>query len=176
MKLAINYRSVCLYAFLIVIGMLGLAAYLQFVKGIHPCPLCLLQRFVLMILGVIFFLGWLLPVKRRGQIIIGITSLFFSIVGIIFAGRQVWIQHLPTANQSANCEVSLEYLLHVLPFHEIIARVFSGAADGCGAVEWTFLSFSMASWTLAAFIGFGLFAILLTRAALFASGTASPEL
>src|SRR5437868_3843727 len=102
-------------AFLFTLSILVVANYLQFYKGINPCPLCILQRFTIGILGLLFLLGIGFAVKKFSRLSLGIFSFIVSSLGIVLAGRQVWLQHLPPST-NANCEASLEYMLKVLPF------------------------------------------------------------
>ncbi|MHB1946690.1 MAG: disulfide bond formation protein B [Gammaproteobacteria bacterium] len=137
-------------ALLFVALLLGGAYYLQIYMGINPCPLCMLQRITLGVLGCLFLLGILFSSKGFGRISIGLLCAFVSILGIILAGRQVWLQHSP-ANAGANCEASLSYMLSVLPFDEVIKRIFAGGAE-CARIDWQILHLSLAEWSLISFI------------------------
>jgi disulfide bond formation protein DsbB len=103
-------RTTYLIGFLAVVALLGIVAYLQAYKGFEPCPLCLLQRFALILLGIIFFIGTLLRLKKPGQFFINLLAILFSSLGAFLAGRQVWLQHLPP-DQNAGCGASLDYML-----------------------------------------------------------------
>lgn len=150
-------RLMYLYAFLLIVAMLGLGFYLQFEEGINPCPLCILQRVTLAVMGIVFFFGILLAGKKCCRIGIGLLSFLISLVGIFLAGRQVWLQHLP-ANQSGDCGVSLQYMLQVLPLHEVAKKIFEGTAE-CSRVDWSFVGLSMAEWTLVWFVVLGGFSL-----------------
>jgi disulfide bond formation protein DsbB len=145
-----------LYGFLCILGMLALGFYLQFWKGIAPCPLCLLQRIMMFILGIIFLFGMTLSYKKYRYMVIGALAMIFSVFGAMLAARQVWIQHLP-ANQSPDCGVSLEYMLHVLPLDQVLKKIFSGTAE-CSLVDWSIWGFSLAQLTLVTFIFLTVFA------------------
>jgi disulfide bond formation protein DsbB len=153
----LTHRLSYLYAFLSTLGLFVVAFYLQYGKGIAPCPLCILQRLMLAVLGIIFFFGWAYNFKKMGRIIVGTLSFLFSALGALLAGRQVWIQHLP-ADKTPDCGVSLEYMLHVLPIDQVAKRIFEGTAE-CSLVDWSFFNLSLADWTLICFILFGCFSI-----------------
>lgn len=142
-------------AFLIVSLMLTASVYLQ-QSGIVPCPLCILQRITMSILGLFFLLGIACSFKPC-RIIIGLISSLLSILGMVLAGRQVWIQHLPQGS-SENCEVSLEYMLQAFPLKDVIVNVFRGSAP-CSEVGWQFLGLSLAEWSFIFFIGFFIFSV-----------------
>jgi disulfide bond formation protein DsbB len=143
------------YAFLSIVIMFVIAFYLQFYKGIEPCPLCILQRIDLGILGLLFLFGAACRLKNCSRIFIGALGFIFSLLGVFLAGRQVWIQHLPP-NQSADCGVSFQYLMHVLPWDQLLKKIFEGTAE-CSLIDWSLWGFSMAEWSLAWFIIFALF-------------------
>ena len=70
-------------------------------------------------------------------------------VGIGIAGRQVWLQHLP-ADKVPACGPGLEYMMEVFPFMEAMQMIISGSGE-CAEVHWTFLSLSIAEWSLICF-------------------------
>lgn len=139
------------YGFIICIGMLFFAGYLQHVKGLAPCPLCVIQRVILMILTIQFFCGMLfraLPkIIHRLHAFLVIMS---ASAGIFVAGRQVWLQSLPEGLAPA-CGPSLDYMLKYLPFSQVMEMVLHGSGE-CARIEWTLLSWSIAQWSLAFFI------------------------
>ena len=159
-------RLLYLLSFILCLMLLAVALYMEHVMGLEPCPLCIVQRVVFIILGLISLAAMLhnpvttaasrkRPVaSRRYGLLITLTAAF----GVAIAGRQVWLQHQP-ADQLPSCLPSLDYMMDVLPFQEMLRLVFSGTAD-CAAVTWTFLGLSIAEYTLIAFIGFVLFGLL----------------
>lgn len=150
-------RLTYLYAFLSAFFMIILAIYLQFWKGLTPCPLCVLQRITLVAIGIVFFIGTTISFKKFGLRFIAALTLLLSLGGVFLAGRQVWIQHLP-ANQSADCGVSLQYMLSVLPLDQVVKKIFEGTAE-CSLVDWSFAGISLAQWSLIWFMIFTFFAV-----------------
>lgn len=149
-----SHRVIYGIGFLLIVAILGSAFYLEYVKGVDPCPLCLLQRFCMIVLGIIFFFGALIPFKKIGKCSIGILGFLISGCGITLATRQIWLQHAPSS-QSIDCGASLQYLLHVLPWDQAIAHVFMGSAE-CSEVAWRFLGFSISEWSWLWFLFFGI--------------------
>lgn len=139
--------------FITIILLLGLAEYLEVYKGMAPCPLCMLQRIILLFLGIVFLLGTLL--KGIGQIFVGLLSLIVSISGILFAGRQVWLQHMPS-HHLGECGVSLSYMFKVLPLMQVLKQIWIGGME-CSQQGWVFMHLSLAEWSL---VGFLLFFVL----------------
>ncbi|MBV8801534.1 MAG: disulfide bond formation protein B [Gammaproteobacteria bacterium] len=150
-----SVRQGYFFAFLIVLLILGFIFLLQS-QGVIPCPLCLLQRMMLIGLSIIFFIGMIFPFKKRGQFFIGFLGILTSTLGLVFAGRQAWLQHMPPVG-NGGCGVSLEYLFNLLPFVDVMKLVWQGGTE-CSEIGWVFLHLSLAEWS---FILFGLFFIFI---------------
>src|SRR5262249_52132142 len=82
-------------------------------------------------------------------------------VGAAIAARHTWIQHLPEDQRPA-CGPSLDFMLETFGPVKSIGRILRGSGE-CGKVDWTFLSFSIPEWTLAAFGAFAIWAVVLAR-------------
>jgi disulfide bond formation protein DsbB len=131
--------------------LLVLAYYFQYVKGLNPCPLCILQRVVVVALMVWFLFLAITNVKKGGvlnRLINGLASLT-ALAGVIVAGRQVWLQHLP-ADEVPACGPSLEYMMDMFTGSELLNELFRGSGE-CAKVDWTLFGFSMPEYTLAFF-------------------------
>jgi disulfide bond formation protein DsbB len=136
------------------------AYYFQYVEGLNPCPLCIIQRVVVFALGVWFLLMAGVNAKPGGmpaKLLNGVGVLI-SATGIVAAGRQVWLQSLPPADIPA-CGPDLAFMLESFSAGEILTELFKGSGD-CAKVDWTFLGFSMGAWMLAVFSLFALFFLL----------------
>lgn len=57
MQETFSYRLVNLFCFLICSGLIAFALYLQFAENQQPCPLCIIQRLMIMLLIPLFLLG-----------------------------------------------------------------------------------------------------------------------
>ncbi|MEX2523616.1 MAG: disulfide bond formation protein B [Gammaproteobacteria bacterium] len=147
-------RPFFLIIVLICAGLLGYGYYLQFVEGLDPCPLCVFQRIAFMAVMAVAFIGLLHGPRRIGAMIYSGLASLSALIGAGIAGRQVWLQHLPP-DQVPECGPGLDFMLEVFPLTEAISMVFSGSGE-CAEVDWTFLSFSIAEWSLAWFIALAL--------------------
>ncbi|MBX3708405.1 MAG: disulfide bond formation protein B [Gammaproteobacteria bacterium] len=152
-------RSTYLLGLGAVSALLLTSIYFQLFEGMMPCPLCTLQRIAFILLGILFLAGTLTHSKHLVRLIINTLCLLVSIAGIFFAGRQVWLQHFPSANNT-ECGVSIQYMMHVLSMNEVLEKVFAGSAE-CTQRGWEFLHLNMAEWALLWFIGFSIMAIYL---------------
>ncbi len=147
-----SIRSTYLISFLMISALLLTSIYFQIFEGIMPCPLCTLQRIAFGLLGILFLAGILFSAKRGLRVVINVLGVVISFAGLLLAGRQVWLQHFPSAN-SSECGVSLQYMMQVLPVNEVIQKIFAGTAE-CTQRGWEFLHMNMAEWALLWFAGF----------------------
>jgi protein dithiol:quinone oxidoreductase len=142
----------CLFA------MLFAAGYLQRVLGLEPCPLCVVQRVAMVATGAVFLLGAILaPASAVGRWAIAGLASATALAGAGVAGRHVWLQNLP-ADQVPACGPTLEYLIDVLPFTEVLTTVLRGDGN-CALIDAQWLGISLPGWTLVAFVGLTLYAL-----------------
>ncbi|MBZ2170292.1 disulfide bond formation protein B [Marinobacter sp. F4216] len=130
---------------LVCAALLGVAFYMEYVMGLEPCPLCWLQRFGFIGAGLVALLGLLHGPSGLGVRIYGFMLAVMSGVGLALAGRQLWLQSLP-ADQVPACGPSVDYMLEVLPFFEVLSTAIRGTGD-CAEVVWRFLGLSIPGWT-----------------------------
>lgn len=147
-----NSRQTYGLAVLSVIGLMAYGLYSQYILGLEPCPLCMTQRFFYTLLGVVALLAVIHNPDKMGHKLYAILIIFSALGGVASAGRQVWLQHLPS-DQVPACGPDLAYRLEVFPISEVLQALIVG--DGhCAEVVWNFLGLSMAQWSLLWFIGF----------------------
>jgi protein dithiol:quinone oxidoreductase len=151
-------RLYYLLLFIICCSLLGFGYYLQFVEGLEPCPLCIFQRIAFIAIIIIAFFGSIHGPTGNWRFAYSGLILISSVTGAGIAGRQVWLQHLPPESVPA-CGPGLDFMLDVFPLAEALKMVFTGSGE-CAEVDWTFLSFSIAEWSLFWFILIGISALL----------------
>jgi len=150
-----NARVVTALAALAGAGLLGFGYFLQHVKGLEPCPLCLVQRAFFYLLILVFLIATLHGSRGLGMRLYGLVAMLFAAGGFATASRQVWLQHLPK-DQVPACGPDLTYMLEHLPLARTLEKLFAGSGQ-CAEVKWTFFNLSIAEWALA---WFGLFFLL----------------
>jgi protein dithiol:quinone oxidoreductase len=136
--------------FFVCLGLLGYAYYLQYVEGLEPCPLCVLQRSAVAGMGVVFLIAVFHNPGRIGATVYAVLQLAIGGAGAAVAARQVWLQSLPK-DQVPACGMSLNYMLDTLPLAETLKKVFEGSGE-CAEKGWVFLHLSIAGWALVFFI------------------------
>ena len=139
--------------------LLSFGYFLQHVKGLEPCPLCLLQRGFFYALLIVFALGALHGPRGKGRMAYGALAALFAAGGAATAGRQVWLQHLP-ADKVPQCGPDLFFMLENFPLSQALQKLVAGTGE-CAVVEWRFLGLSIAEWSLAWFCFFVLYALWL---------------
>lgn len=149
-------RPVLFAVALICFGLVGFALYLQHVKGMMPCPLCVLQRYAFVAVALICLVFALLP---RAAIRTGaLLGALGAVAGAGVAGWHNWVKAHPTVS----CGIDpLETSLNRIPTAELMPFLFK--ADGlCSAEYDAILGLSVPQWSLAWFI---VLALLLVWAA-----------
>lgn len=157
-------NSLRFYSFLpifVVIAFLAYALYTEKYLGLNPCPLCMVQRYIYVLIGLLFILTLIKPPVSWGRTFMGVLISFTSLFGMLVAGWNVRMQHLPPEEVPA-CGASLDIMLDSFPIKDIISELINGSGD-CAEVVWTFLGLSMPTWSLICFIGFFLYTIFWTK-------------
>jgi disulfide bond formation protein DsbB len=117
--------------------------YFEYFKGLQPCPLCLMQRFSVLLLLAICFTGTVVRSLKAGKVI-AILQFFAAAGGLYFAGRQLWLQSLPLG-QAPSCLPELDVLLRYFPWQDVLHSLFWGTKD-CAEVSWQWLGLPMPAW------------------------------
>lgn len=151
-------RTVFLAIFIVCAGLMGFGFYLQYVKGLEPCVLCMVQRLFFTLVGFTALCAFIQNPHNLGTRIYSGFLALFSLLGAGIAGRQVWLQHLP-ADKVPACGPDLFFMLEVYPLGEAIMTALKGTGD-CAKVAWTFLSLSIPEWAIMVFVAI-LFASLI---------------
>ena len=156
MKNLFPIRTVLGLAALACALLLGFGYYLQYGQGLQPCPLCLVQRgffYAVMAIGVVG------AMHGRWARFYGVAGALFAAGGAATAARQVWLQHLPP-DKVPQCGPDLAFMLENLPLATTLQKLITGTGK-CAVVDWTFLGFSIAEWSLVCFSSILVYAIWL---------------
>ena len=129
--------------------LLGFGYFLQYGRGLEPCPLCLVQRGFFYAFGGVCLIAAL---HGRGRVAYALLAALFALGGAATAGRQVWLQHLPP-DKVPQCGPDLFFMMENFPLSRTLQTLVSGTGE-CAAVDWTFLRLSIAEWSLLWFLGF----------------------
>jgi len=138
----VSFRLAAALAALACALLLGFGYYLQYVRGLEPCPLCLVQRgFYYAVMATCIVAA----IHGRGALAYGGLAALFAAGGLATAGRQVWLQHLPPEKVPA-CGPDLFFMLDNFPLSRVVRTLVAGTGE-CAVVDWTFLGLSIAEWS-----------------------------
>ena len=151
-------RRVWLGIALACLGLLSFGVYLQHVVGLEPCPMCIVQRYVMVLMGAVALLGSVLS-GRKAALTVGSVLVLLAVGGAYVAARQTWLQWYPP--EVVSCGRDFYGMIETFPLQRAIPMIFKGGGD-CSKVDWTFLGGSIANWSFVAFVGLGLLACACT--------------
>lgn len=140
--------------FVVCLALLGFALYLQHVKGLDPCPWCVVQRLGFMLIALIALIGALHRPGIAGVFAYSLLGLAASLAGIAAGAYHVWLQSDPV--RAAKCVGSpVERILDALQLGRIAPPLLQ--YDGpCTLKPWSLLGLSIPEWSLAWFVLFAL--------------------
>ena len=137
----------------ICVALLAFGLYLQHVVGLEPCPMCIVQRYALVLITLVA--GISATIKGRWAHIAGaFVMLLLAGFGAFVAARQSWLQWYPP--ESVSCGRDFYGMIETFPMQRAIPMIFRGGGD-CTKVDWTFLGGSIANWS---FVWFCIFAVV----------------
>lgn len=134
------------------LALLGFGLYLQHVVGLEPCPMCIVQRYTLVLIAALAALAALVP-GRRVRLVLSLLLSLLAAFGAFVAARQSWLQWYPP--EVGTCGRDFYGMIESFPLQRAIPMIFRGAGD-CTAIDWTFLGGSIANWSFLWFLGFAL--------------------
>jgi disulfide bond formation protein DsbB len=139
------------------VAMLAFGMYLQHVVGLEPCPMCIVQRYALVLVALIAGLTSL--ARGRALQATGATlALIVAVGGAYTAARQSWLQWNPP--EVVSCGRDIYGMIETFPLQRVIPMIFRGSGD-CTKIDWTFLGLSIANWSFVCFVGFALLLMIL---------------
>ena len=139
------------------IALLAFGLYLQHVVGLEPCPMCIVQRYAMILIAVVA--GVTAALRSRGAHIAGGALIaLFAGFGAFVAARQSWLQWYPP--EIASCGRDFYGMIETFPLKRAIPMIFRGSGD-CTKIDWTFLGGSIANWSFLWFVAFTIVGVVL---------------
>lgn len=140
------------------VALLSFGLYLQHGVGLEPCPMCIVQRYVMALMALLAGVGALWS-GRRSSLWVGSLLALLSSSGAYVAARQSWLQWYPP--EVVSCGRDFYGMIETFPLQRAIPMIFKGGGD-CAAVDWTLLGGSIANWSFVCFVGMALLSLLTT--------------
>jgi disulfide bond formation protein DsbB len=139
------------------IALLAFGLYLQHGVGLEPCPMCIVQRYALLVVAIIA--GVTALTRKSAGIMTGsVLMALMAGFGAFVAARQSWLQWYPP--EIASCGRDFYGMIETFPLQRAIPMIFKGSGD-CTKIDWTFLGGSIANWSFLCFVGLTVLALLL---------------
>ncbi|MEQ1658481.1 MAG: disulfide bond formation protein B [Hylemonella sp.] len=139
------------------LALLGFGLYLQHVVGLEPCPMCIVQRYTMVLIAVVAAIGAAVSGRRTHVVLAGLLAIL-AVFGAFVAARQSWLQWYPP--EIATCGRDFYGMIENFPLQRAIPMIFKGSGD-CTAIDWTFLGGSIANWSFLWFAAFALVGLAL---------------
>jgi disulfide bond formation protein DsbB len=145
-------RRVLVLVSLACVALLAYGLYLQHVVGLEPCPMCIVQRYALVLVAIVAAITS--SSNKRSMLVAGsVLTLAIAGFGAFVAARQSWLQWYPP--EVASCGRDFYGMIETFPLKRAIPMIFRGGGD-CTQVDWTFLGGSIANWSFLCFVGIGI--------------------
>ncbi|MBC7484488.1 MAG: disulfide bond formation protein B [Rhizobacter sp.] len=145
MRIRIRIPQVLAIVGVLALGSVGLAALAQYAFDMQPCPWCVLQRFIYIVVGVLALIGAVLSNTPR-RVAIGL-ALLGALSGIASA---LW-QQLAAVNESS-CDLSLaERITTALHLDRLLPQLFIAYAS-CADAAVSVLHIPFAVWSCAMYV------------------------
>ena len=134
----------------------GVALVAQHQFGVKPCPWCVLQRAIFLLIGAVSLLGWLMNAKRpvrQGAVIVVLLLCAAGLTAAVF-------QH-EVASQSASCAMGLaDKIVTALNLEDLWPSVFMITANCADAAASRLLGLPYEVWSGLLFLGLGALGLL----------------
>ena len=140
MRIRIRLPQVLVGIGLVSLGAVGLAAIAQYVFNMQPCPWCVLQRLIYIVVGVLALVAAALPGLGRRLFIV--LALLGALSGLAAA---LW-QQLHAVNE-ASCALTLaERIVSALQLDSLLPQLFTAYAS-CADAAVSVLGIPFAVWS-----------------------------
>lgn len=137
-------------------GLVGGGLYLAKTLNLAACPLCIIQRMLYLALAIVSLIALTLP-GRFGRALFALFNIALAGTGVFVAGYQVWLQRFATdISCTANAPWWEEFVYWA---GEKVPTLFE-ATGLCSEAGWKFLGLAIADWSLLAFTGLLVLALI----------------
>ena len=159
MRIRIRIPQVLAIVGVLALGAVGIAAIAQYVFDMQPCPWCVLQRLIYIVVGVLALVGAVLSNTPR-RVAIGLAFIF-ALLGLASA---LW-QQLRAVNE-ASCDLSLaDRIVSGLHLDSLFPQLFVAWAS-CADAAVSVLHVPFAVWSCAMYVILALLLLWTLRASM----------
>ena len=153
MNYVTSFKQANILGAIIAFVMIISALAIQLTFNLEPCPLCITQRIIFIVIGALFILFVLLPSNNAYIKLSHLISIIAAgLVGVIFSIRHIMIQ-AKIIEIPAECGIDLDYMFENFPLTEAVNLLFKGTGD-CSEIDWTFFGITLPQMALLGYIFF----------------------
>lgn len=121
----------------------GVALVAQHQFGVKPCPWCVLQRGIFLLIGTFSLLGWLVQARRALR-----QAALVAVLLLCAAGLTAAVFQHEVASQSASCAMGLaDKIVSALGLEELWPSVFMITANCADAAAYRLLGLPYEVWS-----------------------------
>jgi disulfide bond formation protein DsbB len=146
------------------LSILGPAYFIEYGLHVEPCTLCVLQRFVLWGITIIFSIATIHNPSGLGTLIYPIVLGFLNVSGCLIALRHLWLQYAVLAANIRPCSADLKTLLQFKPWMQALSDVLFHTED-CAVIQRAF-GIPLSVLSLMSFVALGVLSIVIFKQAL----------
>ena len=157
----LTFKKINLFGSLLSFLLVMLALIIQTQFNLEPCPLCVSQRIVFIVIGFLFLLFSFLNPTKIIQFIHFVSLIVANIFGMVFAIRHIMIQS-KWIIVPAECGIDLGYMFDNFPLTEAFILLFKGTGD-CSEIDWLFLGLTLPQLALISYIMFSILTLYIFK-------------
>jgi disulfide bond formation protein DsbB len=132
------------------LSLLASAVFMTQVLHLSPCPLCIIQQMLYLLLAILSSFGLAVARIKSARRIVALLMAAAAGTGVFVAAYQTRLQHNPSAGGCSGYQTWWEEFVdragELIPFFK--------ASGICSDPAWKFLGFSLAEWSLVWFTFF----------------------
>ena len=133
-------KIIYLLIFLISLISIGFSIYAQFVLKMNPCPLCIVQRSVLVLICICSLLFSIIPINSFFNKLFSLILILLNLFNIKVAYHHVWLINLPPNQQPKSCGMPIAFMFKKLSTFDFLHKILQGDAE-CARVKWRVMGF-----------------------------------
>ncbi|MGA7800829.1 MAG: disulfide bond formation protein B [Gammaproteobacteria bacterium] len=140
-----SHRQVFLVIWTVCAGLIIGALYLQHAQHLDPCPLCIVQRYAFIAIGIVALAAFIQNPGRTGRAVYSVLVAGLSLAGAAVAIRHLWLIHHP--EQALGCGPELGYMINNFPLSRALPMIFKGTGE-CALETWRLWGLTIPGWAL----------------------------
>ncbi len=128
-------RIIFLIIFLISFISIAFSVYAEFFLKMNPCPLCIVQRTLLIIICIFSLIFSIVSLSRFLNTIFSFILIILNAFNIKVAAHHLWLINLPPEQQPTSCGMPMEVMFKKLSMVNFLHKILEGDAE-CARAKW----------------------------------------